>query len=95
MSITEVNVTRLLLALYVYRETYGSYAPVSNGAMRSAIKQAHIALSERGADTQSRVNRLFGDDLPSRVNVLIGYARALAQDDNVSLALAYLDSQAM
>lgn len=95
MMIDETNITRLLLALYLYRETRGSYAPVSNGAMESAIKQAHVALSERGYDTQSRMDRVFHDDLPLRIRNLVDYARALAnQDDNVGLALAYLDGNA-
>jgi len=89
--ITEVNVIRLIFALFLYRDVHSTYHPVDTEVMDTEIRSVLVTLSQRSNDMQSRVNRLFSDDLPGIVRPLVNLAQALSHDENVSLALAYLD----
>lgn len=91
MNITEVNVIRLIFALFLYRDSHASYHPVDTETMDKEIRRVLATLAARSGDMQSRVDRLFGDDLPGIVRPLINLAQALSEDENVSLALAYLN----
>jgi hypothetical protein len=95
MRITEQNVRRLVAALGMYASKHnGLYPPVDHGAMIKVLGRVQLALTERGTDTQSRVNLLFDDPLPGLTQPLINVARALTDyDENVATALAYLDGE--
>jgi len=91
--IDERNVTRLVAALGIYTSKHnGMYPPIEQSAMLQVLGRVQLELAERETDTQSRINRLFHDELPTQAQPLINLARALTgYDESIALALAYLD----
>lgn len=92
MIASETNVRRLLSMVIQYGLHHNGYFPVDTPTLEKEIEVIQEKLLQRGNDTQSRINRLFGDTLETDVKSFVSLSRALAiYDEDIELALAYLD----